>query len=146
MGTRRSATFPEQAAAIPVRRLGRNLQVCVIRRRGGGSWGIPKGLVEPGDSHEHTALNEAWEEAGIRGRLLGSAIGTYKYKKWSTRLTVAVYVMEVLSQHGTWDEAEFRERMWTPFSEAGVLLADHPVAPLLGRAHALVTEGRYRLG
>lgn len=146
MATRTFAAFPEQAASIPVRRLGRSLQMCVIRRTTSSSWGIPKGLVDPGDTHEHTALNEAWEEAGIRGRLLGSTIGTYKYKKWGTKLTVAVFVMEVLSQHATWDEAAFRERMWTSFSEAGVLLADHPVAPLLARAHALVTEGRYRLG
>ena len=137
---------PEQAAVIPVRRLGRHLQVCVIRRIAASSWGIPKGLVEPGDSHEHTALNEAWEEAGIRGRLLGGPVGTYRYKKSGTTLTVAVYVMEVLSQQATWQEAALRQRMWTSFSEAGVLLANHPVAPLLGRAHALVTEGRYRLG
>jgi len=138
-------SFPEQAAAIPVRRIGRDLQVCVIKRRGSSKWGVPKGLVDPGATHEETALNEAWEEAGIKGRLLGAAIGTYRYKKWGTRLTVAVYLMELLQQAPTWEEAAFRERLWVSFAEAGVLLADHPVAPLLGRAHAMVTAGRYRL-
>ena len=74
---------------------------CVIRRKDANKWGIPKGLVDPGDTHEETALNEAWEEAGINGRLLGAAIGTYRYRKWGTRLTVAVYVMEVLEQAPT---------------------------------------------
>src|SRR5690349_16713310 len=111
MSNRSFAAFPEQAAAVPVRRIGRNLQVCIIRRKPSGSWGIPKGIVDPGATHEQTALNEAWEEAGIQGRLLGGAIGTYRYKKWKTRLTVAVYVMEVTHQEQTWDEAEFRERM-----------------------------------
>ena len=145
MPSRSFDAFPEQAAAIPVRRVGRGLQVCVIRRKDSNSWGIPKGLVDPGATHEETALNEAWEEAGIEGRLLGGSIGTYRYRKWGTRLTVKVYVMELLKQLPRWEESAFRERLWVPFSEAGVLLADHPVAPLLDRAHTLVTVGRHRL-
>lgn len=145
MSSRGFDAFPEQAAAIPFRRVGRSLQVCVIRRKERSSWGIPKGLVDPGATHEETALNEAWEEAGIKGRLLGAAIGTYRYKKWGSKLTVAVYVMELLEQSPTWEEDEFRERLWVPFAEAVVLLADHPVAKLLDRAHTLVTVGRYRL-
>ena len=146
MASRSFAAFPEQAAAIPVRRIGRNLEVCVIRRKGSSSWGIPKGLVDPGATHEETALNEAWEEVGIKGRLLGAPIGTYRYKKWGTRLTVQVYVMELLQQAATWEEDAFRERQWVSFAEAGVLLADHPAASLLPRAYNLVTTGRYRLG
>jgi phosphohistidine phosphatase len=145
MPTRSFDAFPEQAAAIPIRRAGRALQICVIRRKDANKWGIPKGLVDPGDTHEETALNEAWEEAGINGRLLGATIGTYRYRKWGTRLTVAVYVMEVLEQAERWEESAFRQRRWVPFAEAGVLLADHPVAPLLDRAHRLVTVGRFRI-
>jgi 8-oxo-dGTP pyrophosphatase MutT (NUDIX family) len=140
------AAFPEQAAAFPVRRLGRELQVCLIRRKTAFSWGIPKGIVDPGDTHEDTALNEAWEEAGLTGRLLGTAVGTYKYKKWGTTLTVAVYAMEVVHQESRWEEAAFRERIWTPFAEAAALLSEHPVAPLIGRVKALITDGRHRLG
>ena len=145
MPSRSFDAFPEQAAAIPIRRVGRGLQICVIRRKDGSKWGIPKGLVDPGATHEETALNEAWEEAGIKGRLLGAAIGTYRYRKWGTRLTVAVYVMELVQQAPTWEEAAFRERRWVPFAEGGLLLADHPVASLLERAHTLVTVGRFRL-
>ena len=110
------------------------------------SWGIPKGLVDPGDTHEETALNEAWEEAGISGRLLGASVGTYRYRKWGTKLTVAVYVMEVQHQEPRWDEAPIRERRWTSFTEAAELLAGHPVAPLISRVKTVITEGRYRLG
>jgi len=139
-------TYPEQAAAFPVRRLGRELQVCLIRRKTALAWGIPKGLVDPGDTHEDTALNEAWEEAGITGRLLGDSVGTYRYKKWGTKLTVAVFVMEVLHQEPRWEEAPIRERMWTTFDEATELLHEHPVAPLISRVKALITEGKHKLG
>jgi 8-oxo-dGTP pyrophosphatase MutT (NUDIX family) len=144
--TRTFETFPEQAAAFPVRRMGRDIHVCLIRRKTAGSWGIPKGIVDAGDTHEETALNEAWEEAGVSGRLLGKAVGTYRYKKWGAKLTVAVYVMEVLHQEARWEEAPIRDRRWTTLAEAIDLLADHPIAPLLDRVREVVTGGKYRLG
>lgn len=125
-----------------MRRVGRAIQVCLVRRKTAGSWGIPKGIVDPGDTHEETALNEAREEAGISGRLLGKAVGTYRYKKWGTKLTVAVYVMEVLHQEARWEEAPIRERMWTTLEEALDLLSDHPMAPLLDRVKEVIIGGR----
>ena len=71
-------------------------EVCLIRRKGSTSWGIPKGSVDPGDTLEKTALKEAWEEAGISGRLVGVSLGSYEYAKWDTTFEVAVYLMEVL--------------------------------------------------
>jgi len=131
----------QQAAAIAVRRRARSLQVCLIRRKDSGTWGIPKGVVDHGDTREETALNEAWEEAGLKGRLIGDAIGTYKYKKWDKTLRVAVYVMEVLDQADTWEEAGFRERRWTSFEKAVERLTRHPVRPLLERARTLLADG-----
>lgn len=133
--------FAQQAATIAVRRNGETFQVCLIRERKSKTWGIPKGLVDPGDTHEGTALNEAWEEAGLRGKLIGEAVGTYQYDKWGTTFDVAVYLMEVLEQHDEWQEARFRERRWTSFEEAISLLTDHPVRPLLDRATTLLADG-----
>ena len=132
----------QQAAAIAIRRRDDTLEVCLIRSRRSRKWGIPKGLIDPGDSQEETALNEAWEEAGLKGRLLGDAIGTYEYRKWGTTLVVAVYVMEVLEEHDDWQEANFRERRWTPFGVATSLLRDHPVLPLLDRARAFLAGSK----
>lgn len=128
---------PEQAAAIAVRRSGRRLEVCLIRRRGSKGWGIPKGLVEDGDTHRETALKEAWEEAGLSGRLVGRSLGTYDYEKWGTMLTVAVYLMAVEAQERVWDEASFRERKWMSFEDAMELLGKHPAAELLERARRI---------
>ncbi len=121
---------PQQAAAIAIRRSGVAFEVCLIRKRGSKRWGIPKGLVDPGDTPEETALNEAWEEAGLKGRLLGDALGSYEYEKWSTTFVVTVYVMEVLEEHAEWQEAGIRERRWTSLGEAASLLTDHPARPL----------------
>lgn len=131
---------PEQAATVALRRTRGRLQVCLIRRKDSKSWGIPKGLVDPGDTHEETALNEAWEEAGLTGRLVGNAIGTYTYQKWGRSLTVAVFVMEVLGQEKSWLEDHLRERRWMSFTEAASRLVRHPVSPLLRRAKNLFSS------
>ena len=131
-----------QAAAIPFRRTDAGVKVCLIRKKGAKAWGIPKGLVDPGDTLEETALNETEEEAGLGGRVVGRAIGHYEYEKWETVLSVAVYLLEVLEEHASWDEDHFRERRWWPLDEAIALLSRHPVQPLLGRVmRALTTPG-----
>jgi 8-oxo-dGTP pyrophosphatase MutT (NUDIX family) len=133
-------TLPQQSAAIAVRLKDSALEVCLIRRKGSPSWGIPKGSVDPGDTREETALKEAREEAGISGRLIGDAIGTYEYEKWSATFEVAVYLMEVLQQHANWQEAHFRERRWTSFADATMLLVDHPAQRFLERAKSLAAD------
>jgi 8-oxo-dGTP pyrophosphatase MutT (NUDIX family) len=133
--------LPEQAAAIAFRRGSGGVEVCLIRRKGAEAWGIPKGLVDPGDTCEETALNEAWEEAGLKGRLIGESIGTYDYRKWGRTFTVAVYLLEVLEQQPAWLESRFRERSWVSFEGAVAILTGHPVRPLLDRARSAMFPG-----
>ncbi len=137
----RDAGFPQQAAVLAVRKGGTQVEVCLIRRRDRGAWGIPKGFIESGDSREETALNEAWEEAGIRGQLVGEAIGTYEYAKFGTRLTVAVYVMRVVEELAEWPEMRLRHRKWVPLGEAASVLARHPVRSLLDHVSVRLRTG-----
>ena len=132
------ATSVPQAAAIAFRHVGSGVHVCLIRRRRAGTWGIPKGLVDPGNTPTQTALIELWEEAGVRGRVVGEPIGTYQYAKWGTTLTVAVYVIEVLEVLDAWPECNLRERRWTTLDDAANLLSAHPVRPLWARAQRAV--------
>jgi 8-oxo-dGTP pyrophosphatase MutT (NUDIX family) len=133
---------PQQAAAIAFRGTDRGVEVCLIRKRNSQTWGIPKGMVDPGDTLEETALNETWEEAGMDGRLVGAPVGKYEYEKWESTFTVAVYLLEVLDEHPTWPEERFRERGWWPLDDAVKLLSGHPVRPLLGRVALALTAWR----
>jgi ADP-ribose pyrophosphatase YjhB (NUDIX family) len=122
----------QQAAVVPFRRNGRKLEICLIRKKGSKKkWSIPKGFIARGDTSKETALKEALEEAGLKGRLVGDSIGRYEYRKWGTTLAVAVYLMEVNGEEDDWDEADFRERRWAPLDEATELLEPHPVQPLM---------------
>ncbi len=97
-----------QAAALPLRR-GR---VCLITSRNGRRWVIPKGWIEPGQTAGETALQEAWEEAGLVGALEREPIGTYLYEKEGQRYHVTVFVMKVTAVEQEWPEREFRQRTW----------------------------------
>ncbi len=119
----------QQAAAFPIRRTNGKLEVCLIRRKDSGEWGIPKGNIDPGNTPEETALIEAREEAGLRGRLLDQ-IGTFNIRKWGKTLTVVLYVMTVREQDAHWEEAPVRQRRWMSFEDAAALLAAHPVSRL----------------
>jgi 8-oxo-dGTP pyrophosphatase MutT (NUDIX family) len=124
----------QQAAVIPFRGAGRKLQVCLIRRKGSKKWGIPKGFVDRGDTPKDAALKEALEEAGLRGRLVGDAVGSYEYRKWGTKLDVTVYLMEVQEEEDEWDEEDIRDRQWASFDDAAAKLEQHPVEPLIDSA------------
>lgn len=123
-----------QVGVIPVCRADDGtVQVCLIRKKGSKKWGIPKGFIDPGHNHSQAALAEADEEAGLDGRLLGEAIGTYEYEKGSRTLSVAVYVMEVLEERATWREMRWRKRRWCLLEDAGERLRDHGASPLYDR-------------
>ncbi len=98
----------KQAAALPLRR-GR---VCLITSRNGKRWVIPKGWIDPGQTAGETALQEAWEEAGLVGALQREPIGTYLYEKDGNKYHVTVFVMKVTEVEQDWPERALRERSW----------------------------------
>ena len=119
---------------IPFRRSGDSVSLCLITAASSQSWGIPKGTIECGDSPEDTALQEAWEEAGLRGRILGDSLGSSEYQKGGVLLTVAVYLMEVEIEAERWEEEELRRRRWIPARDAPRVLKTHPAWPLVEEA------------
>jgi 8-oxo-dGTP pyrophosphatase MutT (NUDIX family) len=49
-----------------------------------GIWVTPGGAVEPGETHEGAALRELAEETGLRGVVLGPAIGELRQRfRWN---------------------------------------------------------------
>jgi len=110
----------EQAAAIPVRRnraTGR-LEVLLIRRVGGGEWGIPKGHIDPGLSRADAAAMEAHEEAGVVGEVDERPLGSFTYEKNGSAYTVHVFALRVTQTQPHWKEEAERERQWFDADEA----------------------------
>lgn len=123
-----------QASAIPFRVRDGRLEFCQITSIKRGHWGFPKGIIDPGETSEETALKEAEEEAGLSGRLVGEPLGEYEYSKWASTLRVIVYLMEVTATADDWDEAELRTRAWRAPEEARAALARSELRSLLDAA------------
>ena len=68
------------AGGVLVRRLRGRWMMAAIRPAGKkeGVWALPKGLIDPGESPEVTALREVAEETGAHGRSAGK-LGDVKY-------------------------------------------------------------------
>lgn len=112
--------FPLQVGALAFRE---GPQVMLVTRKGGGPWIIPKGWPMRGKSLAEAAAQEAWEEAGVVGRLDGREIGHFDHCKnhdWvgPLRCTIRVYPLEVSESLGEWPEKGLRERRWFDRDEA----------------------------
>lgn len=107
--------FIRQAAALPVK----SGRICLVTSSNGKRWIIPKGLIEPGQTAGETALQEAWEEAGLVGVLQPQPLGSYLYDKSGNTCHVTVFLMKVNEVVQEYPERELRQRSW--LSVAGAL-------------------------
>lgn len=124
----------QQAAAIPYRRRGDHVEICLVTSRSTGVWTFPKGTIDDGYDAPETALKEAHEEAGLSGTIVGRPVGTYDYPKWGRKLTVEVHLMRVEDAASDWDEADLRERRWFSPREAHDALPHDALRELLDSA------------
>lgn len=70
----------EQVAAVCYRMRAESIEFLLVQTRG-GRWTFPKGGTEPGLSHAQAAAIEAFEEAGVHGRIEEVAFTTYIRRK-----------------------------------------------------------------
>ena len=124
----------KQASAIPYRLRDGQPEFCLITSISTGKWGFPKGIIDPGETPEETAIKEAEEEAGLDGRIVGEPVGQYQYHKWGTTLRVTVYLMEVTGVEDEWEEAELRQRVWRRADEARAAVSRTELRRLLDAA------------
>ncbi len=106
------------------------LQIALVTSRRTKRWVIPKGWPVDGATPSEAAAREAWEEAGLEGRVDDVCLGIYSYQKvlgsdGELPCVVAVFPMKVKKRHRTWPEAEERRRKWVTAKKA-VTLIDSP--------------------
>jgi 8-oxo-dGTP pyrophosphatase MutT (NUDIX family) len=142
------------AGGVLVRRLHGEVVFAAIRPQGRkeGTWALPKGLVDPGESTEQTALREVEEETGAHGRPLGK-LGDIRYtytQTWGAgageRVFKVVSFFLVRYSGGRLgaiaDEMrrEVAEVRWLPLEEAPLLLAYKGEREMAGKALVMIRE------
>jgi 8-oxo-dGTP pyrophosphatase MutT (NUDIX family) len=93
-------------------------RVCLVTTSSGKRWIVPKGHREPGHSARKTAKLEAWEEAGVAGKLDGKRLGEFVYEKAGMKFKVKVFAMYVTKVADRWPERKKRKRRWLGNREA----------------------------
>jgi 8-oxo-dGTP pyrophosphatase MutT (NUDIX family) len=79
----------EQVAAVCYRVRSDGIEFLLVRTRGSGRWTFPKGSTEPGLTHAQAAALEAFEEAGVHGRIEEASFAQYFRKRDSARKSAA---------------------------------------------------------
>jgi 8-oxo-dGTP pyrophosphatase MutT (NUDIX family) len=71
----------EQVAAVCYRMREDSIEFLLVRTRGSRRWTFPKGSAEPGLTHAQAAALEAFEEAGVHGRIEEVSFARYACQK-----------------------------------------------------------------
>lgn len=116
-----------QVAALCYTQVGRKKKVLLITSRHTGRWIVPKGWPIDGMNAPEAALQEAWEEAGVRdGHIDETPLGQFEYEKRldsgaSAQVETLVYAVELdnaLDLEDSFPEAGERDRKWVSPDEA----------------------------
>jgi 8-oxo-dGTP pyrophosphatase MutT (NUDIX family) len=114
-------------------------QVMLVTSRETRHWVIPKGWTIKGLKPFEAAAREAYEEAGLVGRIVGKQpIGSFKYEKLlpENRLLceVQVFLLHVDNQLDDWPEKEQRETRWFDPDEAAGLVEESDLGEIMRQA------------
>ncbi|WP_297772199.1 NUDIX hydrolase [uncultured Roseovarius sp.] len=111
-------------------------EVLLVTSRGSGRWIIPKGWPIPGLTPAEMSLQEAWEEAGVRGVAHNLALGLYSYTKEiglerGLPCLVMVYPVRVTSLSAHFPEAGQRRHKWMRPKKAAKRVDETELAHLI---------------
>jgi len=102
---------------IPFRKASHGLELVLISTRRRDRWIFPKGQPETGLSPAKVALQEAREEAGLGGRLVGHPV-VLPYAKEGGTTNLLLFLLEVKRLDSSWLEESQRDRQTVPLAEA----------------------------
>lgn len=112
----------------------------LVTSRRTGRWIFPKGACRSDEEASSCAAREAFEEAGVEGKVSGAPVGAYGDRKHGAGpLKVEMYPLHVTRQHDDWPEKAVRRRHWATLGEARTLLSTPGLIDLVERA-----DGRIR--
>ena len=128
-----------QFAALPCRMAeDGSRQIMLLTSRGTGRWIIPKGWPIKGLKPHEVAAREAYEEAGLVGKVTcKNPVGSFHYAKQTENdallCEVQVFLLRVDKQLDDWPEKAQRQTQWFSVSEAAGLVDEGGLAQIILR-------------
>ena len=142
MKTRREVS----AGGVLYRRTGAGIELLLASRRtrsGDLVWGLPKGLVEQGESPEETAVREVREETGFEGKIeesLGEIGYWYVWEGVRVRKTVHFFLMEAIAGDATHRDREMEDVAWFPLADVQEAAGFASEKEVLARAREILEK------
>ena len=140
----RPARFQAAALCYRVPRAGALPEILLLTSLDTGRWIIPKGWPKAGMGAGGTALEEAWEEAGVKGySIRPPKVGRYRYQKRlrggiPVTTDVDVYAVEVEKMLDDYPESGRRTLRWVSPEEAAEAVDEPDLKDLLRRFPAML--------
>lgn len=110
-------------------------EILLITSRGSGRWIVPKGWPIDGLTPAASAAQEAWEEAGVRGKAYDRCLGLYSYSKTvggeGFPIITLVYPVKVKSLASSFPEEGQRVRKWFAAKRAAKLVSEPELARII---------------
>lgn len=124
-----------QFAALCYRMKNDKVQVCLVTSRRSGRWIVPKGWPMDGETPMDAAATEAYEEAGVRGKIHARPVGVFSYYKVRSDdelpCIAVVYPLKVKKVLRQWPEKKERSRKWLSRKKAAALVDDAELATII---------------
>jgi 8-oxo-dGTP pyrophosphatase MutT (NUDIX family) len=126
-----------QYGALPYRRRKTfRTEVMLVTSRETGRWVIPKGWPKRRKAPYASAAREAFEEAGVVGKVGRFPIGSYSYKKRLKQgkvvvCRVEVFALEVKRLKKSWPEQAEREVQWFSPTEAAETVSEPELSDII---------------
>lgn len=143
----KKSKYQLQFAALVYRMRNHKPQVLLITSRGSQQWLIPKGWPIDGLKPHQAAAQEAWEEAGVLGRVQKQPLGLYCYRKQSRAkpdMPLQVMVFAMMAKHlvAEYPERLQRRRKWLSPKKAAARIANPELAQLVRGFDPVATSSR----
>lgn len=111
------------------------IRILLTTSRRTNRWIIPKGWPMAGKTPGEGAAQEAWEEAGVVGKVTETCLG-YSYRKELPEedglpCVALVYPVKVKSLKKEYPEASERKRKWVSRKQAAKLVAEPELARII---------------
>lgn len=131
-------------------RLNPVLEVLLITSLNSKRWILPKGWLMEGLSASESAAREAFEEAGVAGKIGSKPVGSYHYLKerkdgGGVPCRVDVFALQVTAEMEDWPEKGARRIAWLPAEQAAIRVTEPGLRELLrnfSKFHAKPTAAK----
>ena len=137
------------AGGVAIRWKGSQPELAIVSVKPKLRWQLPKGIVDPGESPQVTAIREVREEAGVETELI-KLIETIEYWYRSVKYGKPVrfhkfvhfYLVEYKSGDVANHDHEVEEARWVSFDEALEMLDFKSERDVVEKARAMIEEQR----